>query len=283
MIQSLSYFDEIIAYKKKRVAQQQVITPLASLRALSKMQDRPRDVSTVLREEQVALFSHVINPNSSLGQPLSGTAAYDPVALARRLVRQGAQALVVSTDSRYDGGSIEHLTLVSSAVDVPVVRHDYILDEYQIVETRAAGGDGLFLYPAMLSGEQLRRLISATQRNLMTVIACVHNREELLAVLPYEPRIVAINNHDPRTDQTDLTLTSQLVELIPGHMTVITMGGLESPWDVVQVATGVDGVLVKQAMLLIPSTARSLRQVLGLNGYVSSTENGESLTTNPFL
>ncbi len=278
------YFDRIIAHKKKAVAQQQVITPLESLRALAAMQDRPRDFSGILREGRAALFSHVMNPNGSLGQPLSGTAPYDPVALARRLVLQGAQALVVSTDAAFDGGGIEHLTLVANAVEVPVIRLDYILDEYQVVETRAAGGDGLFLFPAMLTENQIPRLISIAQRNLLTVVACVHNEAELRAVLPYEPRVVAINNYDLRTGQVDLALTGRLLEMVPGHMTVITMGGLESPWDVVQVAAGVDGVLVKQAMLLIPSSAKSIRELLGIDPRITSTgHNGGPFTTTPFF
>ena len=277
-------FEDILAYKRKIVAQRQVMAPIESLRALANMQDRPRDVATVLRRERAALFSQVVNPNSSLGQPVSGTAPYDPVALARRLIRQGAQGLIVSTDMRFDGGGVEHLTLVSNAVDVPVVRHDYIIDEYQVVETRAAGGDGLVIYPGLLNSEDLRKLISATQRNLMTVIAIVHSEAELEAVLPHEPRVIAINNHDPRTDVVDLTLTGRLLERVPGHITVITLGGFESPWDLVQVAAGVDGVVVKQSMLLIPTTAKALRELLGIDPpQEPSNRDSDRFTTTSFF
>lgn len=275
--------ERVVAYKKRVVAQQQVVTPLESLRALAKMQDRPRDVASVLRDGTGTLFSQVRNPNSSLGQPVSGTAPYDPVALSRRLTRQGAQGLVVSTDTRLDGGSVEHLTMVANASTVPVIRHDYIVDEYQVVETRAAGGDGLFLYPSMLDGDQLRTLISATQRNLMTVIACVYSEAELHAVLPYEPRIIVINNHDPRTNEIDLGLTARLLEQVPGHITVLTMGGIDSPWDVVQVAAGVDGVIVKQAMLLIPTTAKSIREILGIDPRSNDTDDNDVFITTTFF
>ena len=87
-----------------------------------------------------------------------------------------------------------HLTLVANAVQVPVIRTDYIFSEYQVVETRAAGADGLILTPGIMKPEIIRRLISATQRNLMTVIAKVHNERELHMVLPFEPRIIAIDN-----------------------------------------------------------------------------------------
>ncbi|MBN2469650.1 MAG: indole-3-glycerol-phosphate synthase, partial [Anaerolineae bacterium] len=264
MVSTLYTLEEIAAYKKRTIAQQQMITPLASLRALAKMQDRPYDLSSRLRENRVALLARIMNPNAQFGDIPEGAASYDPVALARRLVRQGVQALMVATDERHHGGGIEHLTLVTSAVDVPVIRYDYIVDEYQVVETRAAGGDGILLMPELLEPAQMHRLVSATQRNLMTVVARVHNEEELRAVLPYEPRVIAIDNRDRHTRAVDLTLTSRLVQMVPGHITVITLGGMKTTRDVAQVMAGVDGVLVNQAMLLIPTVAADLREMLGV-------------------
>ncbi len=258
-------YEEIIAHKRKVLAQLQVVTPLASLRALASMQDRPQDVSSAIRETRVALLATVQNPAAT--QPGDEAIPYDPVALARRLVRQGAQALAVATSKHFHGGSIEHLTHVANAVRVPVIRLDYVLDEYQVVETRAAGGDGLILIASLLSrlDEDLERsLISITQRNLLTVIAQVNSAEELQAVLPYEPRVIAINNCDPLTGAVDLTLTSRLLELVPGHISVISMGGIHAPEDVAAVMTGVDGVLVPQELLLRPDTAAAIRQLLGI-------------------
>ncbi|NPV68267.1 MAG: hypothetical protein HPY64_14090 [Anaerolineae bacterium] len=258
--------DEIIAYKQEQVARLQAVTPLPGLRALAKMQARPQDLSSHLLENRVALLARVMNPAVDLGQSAAGAAPYDPVALARRLARHGAQALVVATDERYHAGAIEHLTLVANAVNVPVIRYDFIIDEYQVVETRAAGGDGLFLTPALLPPEQVRRLLSITQRNLMTAIVCVHSEAELRAILPFEPRVIAINNYNPLTDRVDLSLTPRLVEMVPGHVTLLTMGGLESPRDVGQVMAGVDGVLVGPAMLLIADWAAELWEMLKTPG-----------------
>jgi indole-3-glycerol phosphate synthase len=257
-------YEEIIAYKVKQIAQQQVVTPIDSLRALAKMQDRPRDVSSHVRVNRVALLAELQNPAFQAGEVDGDDPGYDPVALARRLIRQGAQGLVVATDKRYYGGGVVHLTLVSNAVDVPVVRRDYILDEYQVVETRAAGADGLLVTTPVVNSTTLRRLVSATQRNLMTAVVEVHSADELEAVLPLEPRLIAINNRHPLTREVDLTLTPRLVERVPGHITVITMGGLHSPYDVARVASGVDGVLVPQDMLLDPQQAAALRHILGI-------------------
>ena len=256
-------FEEIIAYKIKQIAQQQVVTPIDSLRALAKMQDRPRDVSSHIRVNRIALLAELQNPGFQAGQDDGDDLGYDPVALARRLIRQGAQGLVVATDRRYYGSGVVHLTLVSNAVEVPVIRRDFILDEYQVVETRAAGADGLLVTPPVISAHTLRRLVSATQRNLMTAVVEVYSADELEAVLPLEPRLIAINNRHPITRQVDLSLTPRLVERVPGHIAVITMGGLHTPYDVARVAGGVDGVLVPQDMLLDPAQAAALRRILG--------------------
>lgn len=257
-------FDEIIAHKRRRIAQTQVVTPLASLRALAKMQDRPQDVSSYIRERRSALLARVMNPAAlKLGDLAAQEQPYDPVMLARRLVQQGAQALVVSTDELYHGGSVAHLTLVANAVRVPVIRSDYILEEYQVVETKAAGADGLFITANILAEDRLRSIISATQRNLLTVLAKVHSAAELEVVLPFEPRIIAIDNRDSLTGAVDHETTSRLLEMVPGHMTVIAMGGLHTTRQVAQVMAGVDGVLVNQELLLADQSAASIRGLLG--------------------
>jgi indole-3-glycerol phosphate synthase len=276
--------EEIIAHKRKQVDQLKVVTPLNSLRALAKMQDRPRDVSSYLREHRVALLARVLNPAArKLADERAQKQPYDPVALARRLVRAGAQALVISTDELYHGGSVAHLTLASSAVDVPVIRADYILDEYQIVETRAAGADGLILTPGLLDDNQLFHLVSAIQRNLMTVVAKVHGEDELRRVLPYEPRVIALDNRHSVTGAVDLSLSSRLLPLIPRHMTVVTMGGILTPADLARVLPDMDGVLVNQELLMAPETAAAIRQLLGIADIPNDVSgSGTSSSTPPF-
>ncbi len=261
MTAPLPPYDEVIAHKKKLVAQLQVMTPLASLRALASMQARPRDVRSVLRENRVALVARVMNPGSGADQGQSA-GPYDPVALARRLVAHGAQALMVLTDERYYQGGIEHLTLVASAVDVPVIRQDFVLDEYQVVETRAAGADGLLLIASMLDADRLRSLISATQRNLMTEVVQVRNEDDLRMALPFEPRVIAISNRDPHTGALDLATTCRLVPLIPRHITTVSMGGLGTPQDVASVLAGVDGVLVDEELLCDPQAGAAVASML---------------------
>ncbi len=251
--------EAIVAHKKRLIAQKQVVTPLASLRALASMQERPRDVCSAIRGSHVALLAQVQNlapEEETVDIP------YDAVALARRLVALGAQALLVLTDDNQPTGGIEHLTLATHAVDVPVIRQDYIIDEYQVIETRAAGADGLLLRASLVNAATMRRLISATQRNRMTEIVEVRNEDELLTALPYEPRIIAINNHDPETGVVDLTATRRLRPLIPAHILTLSRGGLYTPQDVAAVFRDVDGIIVGPDVLLTRPAAAGIRDLL---------------------
>lgn len=258
-----SSLEELIAYKRRQIAQRQAITPLDSLRALASMQARPLDVSSTLRENRVALAAPVINVNPNPeGESGRLVNIYDPVALARQLVARGAQMLVVPTDERQQGG-LDHLTLVANAVDVPVVRQDIVLDEYQVVETRAAGGDGLFLNARLLEETAMRRLISATQRNRMTAIVEVSSMDELRAVLIHDPRVIAINNLDPLDGTADLDKTRRLLEQVPAHIAALSMGGLATPPDVARVAaSGAEGLLVELALLSVAAMAATIRETL---------------------
>lgn len=251
---------EIIARKRKQIAQRKVVTSLTELRALAGMTDfRPHDVASVLREQGVTLIGRVCRPHTT------GSLPYDPVALARQLVKQGAQVLVVATDE-LDGGGVEHVTLIKRAVEVPVIRQDYVVDDYQVVETRGAGGDGLLLMANLLEPVVLRGLISLTQRNLLTEIVQVHSAAELAVVLPFEPRVIAICNHDPRSGQTDLSLTAELLARIPAHITAISMCGLETVADVVAVLNGPNGVLLGPELLLDPPTMQAVTGLLNQTG-----------------
>lgn len=267
-----STLDEIIAYKKMQVSQQQVLTPRQGLRALAGMQPRPEDVSSHIREHRPTLIARITNPTTAAA---AGTPprAYDPVALARRLVRQGAHGVVVTTDQRYHGGAVEDLMLISRAVDVPVIRDDYILDQYQVVETRAAGGDGLVLDIALLDDLLVRSLISVTQRNLMTSLVHVYNESDLNIVLKHEPRVIVLNNYDPRTGETDLSVTRRLRRHVPAHISTLSAGGLHTPDDILRVISDVEGVIVPQEMLLLPDTASVVRKLLGLSIAVSDVDS----------
>ncbi len=256
--------DEIIARKREAVAKRKELVPLSGVRAQASLQVRPLDIISTLREaEQLSLIAEIKRVTPGRGWLF--TDQYDPVGLAMRLEASGAKGISVFTDDQYYQGGVDHLTLIKQAVKVPVLRNDFILDEYQLVEARAAGADGVVLMAAVLTDRELWSLLSLTQRLKMTALIQVHTEEELRRVLPLEPRLIGISNRDPRTLEVDLDATPRLRPLIPQPTVVVSMGGLRTPEDILMAAqAGVDGVIVGEALITADDPQAKIEELFSL-------------------
>lgn len=238
----------MVAHTQRMVEQRKKEVPLAGMRALAGMQRRTIDLSSTLRErDHVALIVQIkrADPNNQI--PLEN---YQPLLLAKQMEALGATALAVSTNEKFYHGGIADLTRVAQTSKIPVIRHDFVYDEYQIVEARAAGADGVLLIAALLAPKVLRNLISITQRNRMTAVVQVQNSDELEDTIAFEPRVIAISNRDMHSFTLDLDNTRRLRDLVPPHMTVISIGGIYTPKDVAYIQqTQLHGMMVGQQLL----------------------------------
>jgi indole-3-glycerol phosphate synthase len=260
---------DMVARKQHDLEARKQVIPIAALRAMAKLQQRPRDLKLVLKEDpHVSLIAEIKQISPSAGRLLG---AYDPVALARTYAAHGARAVAIHTDEAVYGGGLEHLTLVARAVNIPVIRQDFAIDEYQVLEARAAGADGVLLMAELLDDLLLRSLLSLTQRLLMTAVVQVSTESDLRRALLFDPRVIGISNQDMHTYAVDLDTTVRLRSQIPPHIAVISLYGLRTADDVARVtAAGVDGVLVGQALLQAPDTAAKIREL-----FVSSGHEGD--------
>jgi indole-3-glycerol phosphate synthase len=250
----------IMVDTRQVVEQRKQEVPLAGVHALASIQGRTQDLSSWIRsEERVSLIAQVKRASPGMETPIEN---YDPVMLASRFAASGARALTVATNEKYYRGGIADLTLVSQEVEIPVIRQDFVYDEYQIIEARAAGADGVLLISSLLEAEHLRTLISIAQRNRMTAVVQVQNRDEVLEAIAFEPRVIAISNRDMGDFTVDLDTTLRLRELIPAHMTVISMGGLRTAEDVAYVRqANIDAIVVGQALLTAPDRAEAISEL----------------------
>jgi indole-3-glycerol phosphate synthase len=205
--------EEIIVAKRDRLAHRKVMTPMEAMRALAGMQKRPEPMlSTVTNDHHVMLF----------GQIRYNMPAYDPVTAALRYARAGLDGIALFTDNTiYDGG-INDLTLITRAVPVPVILQNYIFDEYQVVEARAAGASALTLVAGLMDCVALRSLISSTQRNRMAPIVRVQTDQEMECALGICPSsLIEVGRRDPLTGTLDIKRLSYMRSQIPSFARVL--------------------------------------------------------------
>ena len=187
---------------------------------------------------------------------------FDVVEIARSYAAGGASCLSVLTDQDFFQGHEEFLVAARSACQLPVIRKDFIIDPYQVVESRAIGADCILLIVAALDDEALKSLHQHARKLGMDVLVEVHNREELDRALKLELEMVGINNRDLRTFDTSLDTTINLLELIPAGCLVVTESGIHSREDVALMRQhDVNAFLVGEAFMRVPDPGQGLREL----------------------
>src|SRR6185295_6698348 len=189
----------------------------------------------------------------------------DPVAHALAYTRGGAVAISVLTDELHFGGSLDDLARVASAVPVPVVRKDFILDELQLYEARAAGASAVLLIVRALTPDGLRALARAARDQGLGLLVEVHSAGELELALGVDPTAVGVNSRDLATFAVDLGRAERLVALVPGGVPVIAESGIATRADVERMAAaGADLVLVGTSVARTADPGEAVRALTGV-------------------
>lgn len=259
-----TFLREVVEYSRERVGRRKLEIPVAGLSALTTIQKRPLSIASVLRQKDGPSLILSIKRQRLNGEPLIAH-NYNPVEIAKFFAKAGARAVSVTTDPVYYQGELHHVTLVSEEVSIPVIRQDFIFDEYQVIESRAAGADGISLIVSMLGQQRLRNLLSLTQRLRMTAIVVVHNEAELDRALELEPRVIGINNRDWNNFDIDLSRTPRLIGKIPHHIVTVSVGGISTPEELAYVAeTGVHAVQIGAKLLEASDPQAAIRKMYSL-------------------
>lgn len=187
---------------------------------------------------------------------------FDPPAHAISYAQGGAACLSVLTDEKYFQGHDDYLVAARSAVDIPVLRKDFIVDEYQIYEARALGADCVLLIVAALDIMALTNLYWCTVSLGIDALIEVHNQVELEAALSFSPKLVGINNRNLKTFETSVNNTLDLLGQIPPEVMVVTESGISSQQTVTQMRShGVNGFLVGEAFMRQPDPGQALQDM----------------------
>jgi len=220
-----------------------------------------RDFRAALTRGGVALIAEC-KQRSPSGGVLQAT--YDPVGLAQRYATNGAAAISVLTEPDFFGGSPEDLQAVRSAVEVPVLCKDFIIDPIQLAAARGAGADAVLLIAAILDDDDLLAFNEQAELLGMDVVVEVHDEVQLGRALDIEPEIIGINNRDLTRMRTDKTITARLRPLIPRDCTVISESGIDSRADIDELARlGINAALVGESLLRASDLEAKVRELAG--------------------
>lgn len=189
---------------------------------------------------------------------------YDPADVARRYAAAGAAAVSVLTEPTFFDGALDHLDVVRAAIHVPVLRKDFIVSEYQLLEARAHGADAVLLIVAALDEASLSALLAAARVLGLAVVVEVHDREELARAIGVGADTIGVNNRNLRTLEVSLTASQILIEAIPGESLAVAESGLRTRSDVLSLRrAGYDAFLIGESFMTRPDPGASLRELLG--------------------
>ena len=253
-----TFLDKIIATKRIEVAERQIQTPVDTLKSRIRDQEPPRNFFQAVTHEPktkpVNLIAEVKKASPSAGVIRED---FDPVAIAKIYQQNGADALSVLTDEKYFQGSLDYLSQVKAAVDIPVLRKDFIIDTYQVYEARAAGADAILLIAECLATNEMIDLQILATELRMTVLIEVHDMDNLIRVrdtvigFPHKSySLLGINNRDLRTFKTDLGTTLRMTELVEDTHVLVSESGIHTRQHIDKLAAaGVRAVLIGESLM----------------------------------
>lgn len=254
--------DKIVETKRQEIGRAKAALPLAELSARLKDAPPVRDFFAALAAAgPIKLIAEVKKASPSKGII---RADFDPVGIAKIYETHGASCLSVLTDEQYFQGSLDYLRQIRAAVDIPILRKDFILDTYQLVEARAAGADAVLLIAECLDDCNLRKLHNEAVELSLTPLVEFYEPENLDRVLAAGASLIGVNNRDLRTFQVDLGHTVRLREKVPLDCVFVGESGIESREDALRLqSAGVDAMLVGESLMREPDIGRAVDRLLG--------------------
>jgi len=259
----MNTLERIVAAKRDEVAAAKKRVALRSLEARLRELAAPRDFVAALRAK-VAAGRPAVIAEIKRASPSRGLLreAFDPAAIARAYEAGGAACLSVLTDREFFQGGLEHLEAARAACSLPVLRKDFIIDPYQVLEARAHGADCILLIAACLAAAEMKRLEALARELRMAVLVEVHEAAELDVALELATPLIGVNNRDLRSFETRLETTLALLPRVPKERLLVTESGILSRADVARMSEqGVQVFLVGEAFMRAPDPGVALREL----------------------
>jgi indole-3-glycerol phosphate synthase len=253
---------KIVESKRREVAERRGHTPERALEARLSAPPPVRAFRAALHPAPgIAVIAEVKKASPSAGVL---RADFDPVAIARTYADHGAAALSVLTDQPFFQGRLDDLSAIRAAVAPPLLRKDFIIDRYQLVEARAAGADAVLLIAEILDGEELPRLLRQAAALGMQALVEFYDPENLPRVLEAGARLIGVNNRDLRTFVTRLAHTLDVAARLPADCCLVSESGIRTRADILRLQeAGVRAVLIGETFMRAPDIGAKVDELRG--------------------
>jgi indole-3-glycerol phosphate synthase len=265
-----SILDEIVATKHKEVEASRKRLPLDELEVQAESAPPVRDFRAALAGPGPITLIAEVKKASPSAQVIR--ADFDPIAIARTYQAHGAACLSVLTDAPYFQGHLSYLARIRASVAIPLLRKDFVIDEYQVVEARLAGADAVLLIAEILDDRQLAALHARIKGLGMAALVEFHDEVNLPRVLGAGADLIGINNRDLTRFVTDLDLTLRLRDKVPSDVVLVSESGIRTRSDVERLeAAGVSAILVGETLMRADDIGLAVERLLGLAPEPAST------------
>ncbi|MDF1809304.1 MAG: indole-3-glycerol phosphate synthase TrpC [Phycisphaerales bacterium] len=271
---------EIIEHKAEEVAQAKRRDSIASLSSKIKDASALRDFFAALVAEQsdppkMRVIAEIKrqSPSAGLIRPDYEQDGFKPQLIAQQYSQAGASAISCLTDENFFGGSLTYINLIKETVDLPVIRKDFIIDEYQIHEARAYGADAVLLIAECLDDDQIRRFLDSANELGLAILLEVHSKANLTRVQPliqgstHKRVLLGINNRDLTRMITKLSHTTDLLDLVQNRSILVSESGIKTRNDIQELeSNGVAITLIGEHLMRQPNPGNALQALIGNNG-----------------
>jgi indole-3-glycerol phosphate synthase len=242
--------NEIVKHKRNEISSTKLKVSKTDLKSMLRDQEKSRPFSVNLKKGKPTPSTKII-AEVKKASPSKGIICHDfkPVDIAMIYEEGGAAAISCLTEKNYFLGNIDYISLIKAKVKLPVLRKDFIIDEYQIYESRAFGSDAFLLIAAILDEIQLRDFCHMGMELGMEVLVEIHSEEEVDSALNSNARMIGINNRNLSTFKTDLSTTKKLIKKIPEHLVKISESGISERRHILELEeVGTDAFLIGEAL-----------------------------------
>ena len=254
----MSFLDKILSAKRAEIAASAAAVPQADLERAAARRSDYRGFAAALDRPGVRIISEIKRASPSLGDIRPDL---DPAALAAAYESGGAAALSVLTEPAYFKGSAQDLQRARAAVELPVLRKDFIVDPYQVYETAAMGADAMLLIVRILDDDPLASLLALARHLGLDCLVEIHDEADARRIASLAPPLVGINNRDLAHFHTDTTQASRIASLLPPNTAVVAASGIHSAADIQRsLASGIRRFLVGESLVRADNPAALLKQ-----------------------